>query len=89
MTRITVQVHRGTGVYWADSPDLDGLTVEASSREELRQEAQWAAETLLDLQGIREKPELVFEDAPVEEISPENRHPLAFPEDDPRGAEVW
>jgi len=49
--------------FWADSPDVDGLTVEAGTREELRQEAQWAAETLLELAGRAGAPELTFQDA--------------------------
>jgi predicted RNase H-like HicB family nuclease len=49
--------------YWANSPDLDGLAVAADTRDELMQEAQWAAETLLDLAGDTEKPELTFADA--------------------------
>ena len=62
---IRVNVHFDSAVnrFWADSPDLDGLTVEAGSRDELRQEAQWAAETLLDLAGRPGVPQLTFQDA--------------------------
>lgn len=61
--RINVYFDQQVQRFWADSPDLDGLTVEAGTREELRQEAQWAAESLLDLAARRESPELIFQDA--------------------------
>lgn len=54
--------------YWASSPDLDGLTVAGDTRDEVMQEARWAAETLLDLAGVRGVPELTFNDA---EYTPE------------------
>lgn len=35
--------------FWADSPDLDGLTVAGTTLDELRREALTATEELLDL----------------------------------------
>lgn len=61
--RINVYFDPEVRRFWADSPDLDGLTVEASSRDELRREAQWAAETLMELAGRPGAPELTFQDA--------------------------
>lgn len=49
--------------FWADSPDLDGLTVAGDTREEVMAEARLAAETLLELSGVSDKPELTFADA--------------------------
>ena len=54
-------------VYFADSPDLDGLIVEAKTLDDLRNEVRGAAEVLLDLaddHGSRIKimPELRFKD---------------------------
>ena len=53
--------------YWANSPDLDGLTVAADTREEVMQEAQWGGRDAVNLQGVREKPELVFTSAEYKE----------------------
>ena len=61
--RVNVYFDREVQRFWADSPDLDGLTVEAASRDELRQEAMWAAETLMELSGIAGTPELKLRDA--------------------------
>lgn len=61
--RVNVYFDPEVGRFWADSPDLDGLTVEAATRDELRQEAQWAAETLFDLAGRHGVPELSLQDA--------------------------
>lgn len=49
--RLRVEVHfdQESGTYWAESPDLDGLTVSGSSLDELRTEVLGAAETLLEL----------------------------------------
>jgi predicted RNase H-like HicB family nuclease len=50
--------------YWANSPDLDGLAASGSTREEVEQEARWAAESLLELNGAPgPRPELQFQDA--------------------------
>jgi predicted RNase H-like HicB family nuclease len=50
--------------YWANSPDLDGLAASGSTRAEVEQEARWAAEALLDLEGWQgPQPELMFEAA--------------------------
>jgi predicted RNase H-like HicB family nuclease len=49
---------------WANSPDLDGLAASGTTRAEVEQEARWAAEALLDLEGWQgPQPELKFEDA--------------------------
>ena len=61
--RVNVYFDAKVQRFWADSPDLDGLTVEAATRDELRQEAQWAAETLLDLAGKTGVPDLTLQDA--------------------------
>jgi predicted RNase H-like HicB family nuclease len=42
---------------------LDGLAAAGKSREEVIQEARWAAETLLDLANVSSAPELSFTDA--------------------------
>lgn len=65
--RVNVYYSQEAKGYWANSPDLDGLAVAGDTREEVMQEAEWAAETLLDLQGVREKPDLVFADAEFKE----------------------
>lgn len=49
--RIDVHFDAEVQRFWATSPDLNGLTVEADTHDELRQEALWAAETLLALAG--------------------------------------
>lgn len=51
--------------YWANSPDLDGLVVTGSTRDELEEEARAAAETLLELAGVHGELDLRFEDAPA------------------------
>jgi predicted RNase H-like HicB family nuclease len=65
MQAMRVHVHYDPQVqrFWADSPDLDGLAVEAGTRAELQQEAVWAAETLLELAGRPGAPQLVFVDS--------------------------
>lgn len=65
MQPMRVHVHYDAQVqrFWATSPDLDGLAVEADTRAELQQEATWAAETLLDLAGHPGAPQLVFVDS--------------------------
>ena len=49
--------------YWANSPDLSGLSASGNTRAEVMQDAQDAAELLLELDGATVKPELSFEDA--------------------------
>jgi predicted RNase H-like HicB family nuclease len=55
--------------YWARSPDLDGLVVEAGSLDELREEVRSAAEMLFELavNGHRANatPRLIFQDAAI------------------------
>ncbi|MEI2676485.1 MAG: DUF1902 domain-containing protein [Burkholderiaceae bacterium] len=47
--RVRISRDDATGIYVAESPDLDGLIVEAPSLDELRKEALGAAEVLLEL----------------------------------------
>ena len=49
--RLRVNIHFDDEVqrYWADSPDLDGLIVEARTLDELKDEALGAAGVLLEL----------------------------------------
>jgi predicted RNase H-like HicB family nuclease len=62
--RVNIYYSEAARSYWANSPDLDGLAASGSTRAAVEQEARWAAETLLDLQGWRgPQPELKFQDA--------------------------
>jgi predicted RNase H-like HicB family nuclease len=63
--QIRVNIYRSQEAngYWAASPDLDGLAVAGDTRQEVMQEAQWAAETLLQLAGNPATPNLTFADA--------------------------
>lgn len=65
VTRVRVNVFYSPEAqgYWANSPDLSGLSASGDTRAEVMQDAQCAAELLLELDGITEKPELSFEDA--------------------------
>lgn len=66
--RVHVYFSAGAQSYWANSPDLDGLAASGSSRAEVEQEARWAAETLLDLQGwTGPQPVIEFQDGAFEE----------------------
>lgn len=47
--RVQIRRDEEAGVYFARSPDLDGLVVEAKSLDELRTEALSAADALLEL----------------------------------------
>ena len=49
--KVRIDIHHDseTNSYWADSPDLDGLVVAASTLDELRSEVRGAAEVLLEL----------------------------------------
>lgn len=49
--RIRVNAHYDpqSKTYWAESPDLDGLTVSGETLDELRSETLGAAEVLLEL----------------------------------------
>ena len=49
LVRVNVYRDNDANVYWATSPDLDGLTVEATTLDELRQEVSWAASELLSM----------------------------------------
>lgn len=49
--------------YWANSPDLNGLAASGKTRQEVEQEALWAAEALFEYSGLNAKPELTFHDA--------------------------
>jgi len=50
--RFTLVVHFDSEarVFWAESPDLDGLVVEGADLQEVRREALLAADMLLELQ---------------------------------------
>lgn len=48
--RVNIQFDEEAQVYWAESPDLDGLVVEAKTLDELKNEALSAAGALLELQ---------------------------------------
>ncbi|MDB5957703.1 hypothetical protein [Ramlibacter sp.] len=63
VVRVNVYFDPEVESFWADSPDLDGLSASGKSRVEVEQEARWAAETLLELAGVQEPPRLNFEDA--------------------------
>jgi len=43
-------------VFWAESPDLDGLVVEAATLQDLHREALLAADVLLELQLSTSRP---------------------------------
>ena len=49
LIRVDVFQDKDANVFWARSPDLDGLTVEASTLDELRTEVMAAAGELLSL----------------------------------------
>lgn len=53
--------------YWARSPDLDGLVVEAETLDQLRDEVRSAAEMLFELSidghHAQVTPQLIFKDA--------------------------
>jgi predicted RNase H-like HicB family nuclease len=62
--RVNIYYSQQAHSFWANSPDLDGLAASGSTRAEVEQEARWAAEALLDLQGNdSSEPELQFHDA--------------------------
>jgi predicted RNase H-like HicB family nuclease len=62
--RVNIYYSAKAHSYWANSPDLDGLAASGSTRAEVEQEARWAAESLLDLQGTQgQQPEIHFQDA--------------------------
>jgi predicted RNase H-like HicB family nuclease len=66
--RVNVYYSPEARSYWADSPDLDGLAASGKSRQEVEQEALWAAETLFEINGTEGVPQLAFQDA---ELDPE------------------
>jgi len=43
-------------VFWAESPSIDGLVVEAPTLEEIRREAMYAADILLEMQLTTHRP---------------------------------
>jgi len=47
--RVNIQQDLEANVYWASSPDLDGLAVEAHTLDELKTEALMAAQALLEM----------------------------------------
>lgn len=47
--RVNIRHDLEANVYWADSPDLDGLVVEAHTLDEIKAEALAAAGVLLEL----------------------------------------
>lgn len=62
--RVNIYYSQQARSYWANSPDLDGLAASGRTREEVEQEAGWAAELLLELNGSPgPQPELQFQDA--------------------------
>ena len=61
--RVNVFYSQAAHTYWANSPDLDGLSASGATRAEVEQEARWAAEALLDLAGVQGTPEVTFQDA--------------------------
>ena len=61
--RVNVFFSQDANSYWANSPDLDGLSAYGKTREEVEREARWAAEALLELAGVNAAPELTFQDA--------------------------
>lgn len=61
--RVNVYYSLEAHSFWANSPDLNGLAASGKTREELEQEALWAAETLFDVAGIAGHPVLKFQDA--------------------------
>lgn len=67
--RVNVYVDPEVNRYWATSPDLDGLAVEAATIDELREEVRAAAEALLELaingHPTRATPELHFRDTAI------------------------
>jgi len=54
--RIDISHDSEANVYIAQSPDLDGLIVEGRTFEDLKNEALWAASTLLELALHQPKP---------------------------------
>ena len=64
--RVNVYYSSKAHSYWADSPDLDGLAASGKSREEVEQEARWAAETLFEINGTKGRPQLAFQDAELD-----------------------
>lgn len=55
--RVNISRDEAAGVYIAESPDLDGLIVEATTLEELKREALLGAESLLELALHTDKPQ--------------------------------
>lgn len=49
LVRVNVHQDKESGTFWADSPDLDGLTVSGSTLDELHKEVTSAADTLLEM----------------------------------------
>lgn len=64
--RVNVYYSPRAHSYWADSPDLDGLAASGKSRQEVEQEALWAAETLFEINGTKGNPQLAFQDAELD-----------------------
>lgn len=68
LLRFKVNVHfdEESKTFWANSPDIDGLTVAADNLEELRKEAFTAAKDLLDLElnahNVHVRPQMRIED---------------------------
>jgi predicted RNase H-like HicB family nuclease len=50
--RVDVHFDRAVNIYWATSPDLNGLAVEGETLDVLRSEIRGAAESLLELAMI-------------------------------------
>jgi len=56
--RFTLVVHFDgeARVFWAESPNIDGLVVEAATLEEMHREAMYAADMLLETQLTMRRP---------------------------------
>lgn len=61
--RIRVYYSPEAHSFWAESPDMRGLAASGDTRSEVEQEALYAAETLFEIKGLKERPVLQFEDA--------------------------
>lgn len=49
LVRVHVHFDKASNTYWAESPDLDGLTVSGADLDELHREVMSAADELLQL----------------------------------------
>ena len=61
--RVNLYYSTEARTYWANSPDLNGLAASGKTRDEVKQEARYAAETIFEIKGLAGEPELTFQDA--------------------------